>query len=430
MIVGVWMRCRYSTASVLFLTALLPAVGQTAESVDSQRSSDDLVVVLFSIDLDEYGLPEQVVSPGNERFRAAFRNSAAHTILTIPEIFPSDSSDPSELFPGGTASVDEVANLLETRFGVSELREEDRGILLVIPSVSFYEERKLDSDRYYLRLEVTVRFVTAGIGSAVQERIVAAAGLSADLDAARNQILEELQVQTAYQVRSIDRLRGARGILEVDGRVITIEYGRNDGVIRGDLYALDGDAGSGLLKVKTVDDDLSYGVLLYSDDPPAVGKPVEDAGRIGFDTSVYVRGLIDFMAKQRYGRDPRTILSVGVRQGTTLGMYTFRPVIGIEVGFPDLEAIPMHVYAGADIRWYIRRVQITPFAGGGIGFVFQNADTQTFAYAGGLFQLNVSVLFGSRIRLFVEGGGVYWHGIGEYDIYGGISFGGGIQIEY
>ncbi len=326
------------------------------------------------------------------------------------------------------------------------------GFIVVIPSVSFYDltrEQQGDGDIVYdATIETSFTFVDSETLETVDQFFVETNGFDDDAETAMREAVDGIPSRLTFEVRSMDLFRIRTGILAVEGRDVTIEFGRNMGVKAGDEYAIvrsvTNAAGrsyedeTGLLVVEEVREDFSVAHLVYAENGPAIGDQLQEVPRFGVETTPYAKVITD-------GTAAVSSLVFGARAVASRGFFTTRPLVGVEIPIrPNRSGLfPINVYAGAELNWYFGRFKLVPGVAGGLGGgvpLAAGVDDQFYVtHLGGHVRASLMYAVSRDIYAFLEGGYAAWVGLdnssasaelgGYFDGYYGFLISAGIVLK-
>jgi hypothetical protein len=230
--------------------------------------------------------------------------------------------------------------------------------------------------------------------------------------------MDGIAMQLTYEIRKIPEFQLRTGVLEVRGREVVLELGRDMGIKLGDEYVLVASrvlesgrtltSENGLLVIKEVSDEVSVGQVLYARPRPQEGDQLREVALHGVETTPYVH----LAAGLLYDR-PFTAMA-GIRGSISRGFYGFRPMFALEVPFITniIAAIPLNLYLGGEYRQYLGRLSVAPMAAVGIGGAYlwylegSATEDQKFAFTNVGLKANVelSYLFSKRFKLTADVG--------------------------
>jgi hypothetical protein len=318
----------------------------------------------------------------------------------------------------------ETVLLGEEAFTKADFNRLVGGFVVVIPSVSFYDlSREAQNDgevRYEATIETSFSFINADTLETVDRFSVETAGSDADPEQAMREAVEGIPAQLTFRVRSMDLFRIRTGVLAVDGRSVTIEFGRNMGVRPGDEYAIVRPRESlggrtfqeetGLLVVEEVRSDFSVARLIYAEEQPRVGDQLEEVPRFGIETSPYAGAVVGTQGGASSG-------VIGIRAAASRGFYSVRPIAGLEIPLRQVGGgfFPLNSYGGAELNWYLGRFKLAPAVAVGVGGGFplggDNGENFYLTHIGGHVRASLMYALSRDTYGFVEAGYAAWVGL-------------------
>lgn len=463
---GSIIRTRHISRALVFLcTALLALSAPTA--ADAQEYSERREIAVFR--LNYYGAPRDPVP-------------AAETVVQLGRVFRLErrvQAETTEIFQQAVGAIDEKIRSVFIDMGrfdvigmgsrlnhenvdafVEALRDHrsesielpdtvlfgeeaftkadfDRltgGFIVVVPSVSFYDlSREVNEDGdagYEARIETSFTFIDADTLTTVDQFFVETSSYDRDPEEAMREAVEAIPPRLSFETRSMDIFRIRTGILAVDGRNITLEFGRNMGVRPGDEYAIvrriRNAAGrsyqeeTGLIVVQEVRENFSVGHLIYTDEAPRVGAQLEEVPRFGVETTPY--GGVITSAFGPLGSDGsdsgggNTSVLLGARVTYSRGFSTFRPLVGVEIPIRQLGSglFPLNLYAGGELNWYLGRLKLAPGFGLGVGggVPLVEADDEFYlSHLGGHLRASLMYAVSRNSYAFIDLGYAVWLGL-------------------
>ncbi|MFW6292640.1 MAG: hypothetical protein ACOC7V_09965, partial [Spirochaetota bacterium] len=251
--------------------------------------------------------------------------------------------------------------------------------------------------------------------------------------------------ELSLRVRSMERFRIATGVLDVDGREVVVEFGRNMGLRAGEEYAIVADrvlstghiatSETGLVLIREVHEDFSYGRVLYASPRARPGDQLREVPRRGFETTAYFDVLTD-------GLDVTSV--IGIKATAARGFYAARPRVSLEVPLRGVifnTFFPVNLVLGGEWNAYLGRLRLTPSAGVGFGgaIPIDDDDLEPFylSHLGAFARVSGSLLVTRDLLVTVHTGLGYWFGlagdsgsaISELSSYGGLIIGGGVTFK-
>jgi hypothetical protein len=246
-------------------------------------------------------------------------------------------------------------------------------------------------------------------------------GTAKSPDGAARSALDGIAMQLTYEIRKIPEFQLRTGVLEVHGRDVILELGRDMGIKVGDEYVLVSsrvlDSGrtltteNGLLVIKEVSDEVSVGQVLYARPRPQEGDQLREVALHGVETTPYLHAAMGLLY------DPGQITAlIGLKGSVSRGFFGFRPIFGLEVPLIAniLAALPLNLYVGGEYVLYLGRLTLMPSAALGVGGAFlwyaDVPDDQKFAltHVGGQAGLSLAYLFNKKMRLALDVGYLHW----------------------
>ncbi len=326
------------------------------------------------------------------------------------------------------------------------------GFIIVIPSVSYYNVAARGRE-YEAEIETSFTFIDARDQSTIGQFFVTTSGSDENAVAAMRAAVNGIAPQLEYRLRSMDIFQLRSGVLDVAGRTVILELGRNLGVRRGDEFAIVHERRTptghrtvdetGMIVISDVREEFSIGRLLYSNPGVQVGDQLQEVPRYGIDVTPY--GNLIIPLDRRYGR---STFVAGVKATASRGYFRVRPQAGFEVPFTGTLLaflFPANVYVGAESNWYLGRLKLNPSFGVGFGGAvpFNDSlfsDDFYTTHVGGNLKLAASYLITRDSMLVAEVGFAQWFGLYDkvfnetvvdrfFGSYGGIVVGLGLTFK-
>lgn len=350
-------------------------------------------------------------------------------------------------YQAGTADVPEAVLLGQQAFTEEDFRELAGGFVVVVPSVSWYQ---LDRDRegnYRAQMRTSFTFIDVADMRTFDQFFIETTGYAdAPSDAVREAV-GAVAGELSYRVRSMERFRISTGVLDVDGREVIVEFGRNMGLRPGEEYAIVGERvlstghiatkETGLVLIREVHEEFSYGRVIYASPRVRPGDQLREIPRRGFETTAYY----DIVTN---GLDVTSI--VGIQASASRGFYAARPRVALEVPLRGVifdAFFPVNLVFGGEWNAYLGRLRLTPSAGIGFGGaipIVDDEDLESFylSHLGGVARVTGSLLVTRDLMIDVHTGFGYWFGLhGEraaaisepLSSYGGLIIGGGVTFK-
>jgi hypothetical protein len=423
-------------------------------TVYGQEISEKKDVAVFNLSYYDWNIPNEALGMIDEQIKGVFVSLGRFDVVGMNYRVGSeninDFIEKIRELKQQDVEIPESVQLGREAFTEADFNKIINSFLVVIPTVTYYEVTTEEDGDNDVRIETSFSVIDVDEAQTIARFTVETTGIDKNLQKAIKEAVDNIPLRLTYEIRKVPEFQLKTGIVDVIGpSEVVLEFGTNMGVAVGDEYAIvekrtlqSGHVVTdpvGLMVIKEVKRDISYAKVLYSKRPPRIGDQLQEVPRLGFDTSLYVNSLLGFEGSLFNG------VIVGLRQSLSRGLYTLRPVVGLEVPFlaaqddkTTTEGVPLSVYAGGELNWYFGRVQIVPMAAIGLGGQFygenQKAEGESpFAMTHGGFVTNfsINVLITDNIRVFVQGGYSYWfdfEGVGNS--YGGVTAGLGGMLRW
>jgi hypothetical protein len=416
----------------------------------------DVLRIERRVERDTAEIFRQAVGAVDERIRSVFVNMRRFNVIGLDSRLAYENVDAFiealKEYRADNTELPDTVLLGQEAFTEADFNRLVGAFYVVIPSVSYYNlVREQDGD-YHATIETSITIINTQDMTAEEQFFIETEGYDEEPVSAMRGAVRGIPSRLEYQVRRIDAFRLRTSVLEVNGREVILEFGRDMGVRRGDEYAVveprvtsTGHTlteETGLITIKEVNEEFSVGRIRYADGSVRAGDQLREVPRFGAQLSAYGHLLTEPDLSQVTG-------ALGLRATATRGFYRFRPQLGVEIpltatllGF----VFPMNIYGGGEWNWYVGRVTVSPsFSlgfGGGLPVIEELRDEFLLTHVGGTAQLSVSVLLGQDTVLTVDAGYGRWFGFydspaaGEYPVldrffggYGGILTGIGVTFK-
>jgi len=268
-------------------------------------------------------------------------------------------------------------------------------------------------------VKTSFSFVNVEQGTTFAQAFVETEGTADSPAGAARGALDGIALQLTYEIRKIADFQLKTGVLEVRGREVILELGRDMGIKVGDEYVLVAsrvlESGktltteNGLLVIKEVSDEVSVGQVLYASPKPQEGDQLREFPLLGVEITPYLHVAIGLIY------DPGKFTAMaGLRGSVSRGFYGFRPIFALEVPFiiNFVGAIPVNLYLGGEYMLYMGRLSVAPMAAVGIGgaYVWYLGDSASedekfaFTHFGLKAGVSIAYLFNKKIRFTADAG--------------------------
>ncbi|MBN1798638.1 MAG: hypothetical protein JW822_08665 [Spirochaetales bacterium] len=320
--------------------------------------------------------------------------------------------------------------------------------LLVIPMLTSFTIEEVNKEemrsKYKVFVSITYTIVNTEKGTILDTIVLESVGYDEEKDRALDDAMEDIPIQLAYEVRSLDIFSLMDRIVEIIDPDVVIKLGKDKGVSVGDEYAILGSdsenitgqqrtAEKGLIIIHDVEKDVSVGRVIYTDKPLSVGTPVKEIGRIGLTIVPYMHIEINF-------EDSEFSAFGGFKFILTEGFFSIQPVLCFEFGLYPFERLqdelPLRAYGGLDFNLYLGRFQLTGMAAVGTEIVTAlSADSRVdgfdFSCLGLAGIATISYLITRDVRLLLDFGYQAWFALNDnYSSYEGWICGAGVGVKF
>src|SRR6056297_1767730 len=418
------MRWKIWCAAVL-LIGLLAVVSAGAQEVSEKKD-----IAVFNLSYADYSIPKGALGLVDQSIQNVFIDLGRFNILGMKYRLNSNEIDEfiskiKELKQENVEIPEEVRLGQET-FTEADFNKLVGSFIVVVPVMSYYNVYEEGND-YEAEIQVSFTFIKVDTSEAFASFQIDTSASGDNPDKAVKSAVDMIPMQLQYELRSIPEFQLKTGIVEIDGREIIIEFGRNMGVRVGDEYALTESKilssgftrteETGLFVIKDVDEQISTATKVYSGKKPGIGDQMKEIPRLGANAEVYAHVLQDNAPD---GIDNRFV--IGLEATGTRGFYDWRPIAGVEVPLGDnfLIWFPVISYVGMEYNLRLGRLSIAPSASVGLGAMVPVLGDEEFrdnfeflASFGGTAKLSVNYLFNRDMMLNLNAG--YSAYIGLFD---------------
>ncbi|MCA1753382.1 MAG: hypothetical protein LC641_01515 [Spirochaeta sp.] len=375
---------------------------------------------------------QQAVGAIDEQIRSVFINMGRFDVIGLTQRMQESNVDAFvnalRQYREDTLEIPEAVLIGEQAFTEQDFERLVGGFVLVIPSVSFYNLERRDSEQdYQATIETSFTFVNVEDFSTIGQFFVETSGTDENAVTAMRRAVNGIPAQLEFRVRSMPIFQIRTGVLEIAGRSIILEFGQNMGLQKGDEYAVvqqrrtstghTTQDETGLLVVEEVREEFSIGRLLYAKPDVVIGDQLQEVPRMGADFTPYANLLLNFE-----NQEPELML-FGARITASRGYFQWRPLVGLEI--PTTTTLfgflfPMNVYVGGESNFYLGRLKLHPSFGIGVGGAVPVDDTlfeDDFytTHFGGSLRLTASYLISRDTMIFLETGVAGWQGFYDRD---------------
>jgi hypothetical protein len=388
----------------------------------------------------------------DERVRSVFTGLGRFDVIGMSQRLTEESVDDfidvlSE-YKRNTTELPEAVLLGQQTFTEADFRELAGDFVVVVPSVSWYSLTRNDDGSYVAEIETSFTFIDVANLVTFDQFSITTTGVDPQAESAVREAVNGIAGELSFRVRSMPEFQIKTGVLEVDGRQVILEFGRNMGLMPGDEYAIVSSrvlstghiatSETGLIVIREVQEGFSVGEVLYASPRVRVGDQLQEVARRGVELSGYLDVITDGYAEVTY--------AAGLRATVSRGFFAWRPQAAAEVPFRGIIAgvlLPVNLLVGGEWNYHINRLKLSPAlmlgVGGGVPLSDdENLDSFYLSHLGGQARLTGSLLITRDIMLYVEAGFAYWAGLygsppaalrDALSSYGGLLIGGGVTFK-
>ena len=456
------MRLKGFTALCILLSVI--TISATAQEISERKE-----IAVFRLSYYDYTIPNSALGSIDEEMKSVFINLGRFDILGM-NLRLADADvysfiDRLKEYKEENVEIPEQFKVGQAVFTENDMNQLIGSFYVVIPAVTFFDvarkETKLTGGgtkvTWSAEIKTSFSFVDVAEAKTFAQFFVETSGSSNETeDRAVQAAIDAIPVQLEYEITKIPVFTLKTGVLERRGREVVLQLGRNMGIRKGyeftivDTRILESgrqfESEGGLLLVKEVGEDISIATILIGS--PGEGDQLKEIPRLGFEATVYADVLFNPLQPVTLG----SVFSVvGFRVNGSKGFYDFKPIVGLEAPLPFgpdgtllpwmwVIGLPFNVYAGSEWNLYLGRLQLTPQAAFGTGFLIPwliETEKPFLSHVGGFVDVTVSYLINPNLKASASAGFKYW--IGVYDAlavqfgaktsYGGAYLSGGITYK-
>ena len=311
-----------------------------------------------------------------------------------------------------------------------------------VSSAAVTSVKKDTKGNFHARLQASVTFVDIEKMTAIAQVNVQTDGYDDDRNIAAKEAVDDIPSQLTYEVRKIEEFKLKTGVLEVNGRTVMIELGRNLGVQVGDEFEIVGSrilssgkafsTRTGLLVIREVSDEVSVAQVIYASPRPRIGDQLKEFPLFGATVLPYAHLVVGNVLG-----GPLVFLP-GVRVVWNRGLFRFKPQAGVELplNVPGLSLadgwLPLNLYVGGEMDLYLGRLQVNPMVSAGLGGVIPISGTEDFAlsHVGFKAAVDLTYLIADKLKIAIDAGFTYWVDVRGFggDYYGPFA-GAGVELK-
>lgn len=381
----------------------------------------------------------------DEQVRSVFINLGRFDVIGMSQRLTQGTVDDFirvlRQYKEASAELPEAVLLGQEPFTEADFNDLVGGFIVVVPSVSWYDMEQLDNGNYRAEIETSFTFIDVQNLTTIGQFFVETTGVEERQESAVREAVDGIAAQLTFEIRSLEPFQLKTGILEIDGRDVILEFGRNMGLQLGDEYAIVSSRvigtghvatdETGMIVIKEVQQEFSVGEVLYANPRPAPGDQLQEVPRLGVDITGYANVISS-------GTDTEFV--AGVKGTGSRGFYAFRPLVGIEMPFNQIssDVIPLSAYIGGEYNIYMGRLKLAPSAavgatGGYYVDPFSDEPDVALTHLGAFVKATANVLVSKSVMVFAEAGFSWWNVVdGSWPgmtTYGGLTIGAGATVK-
>jgi hypothetical protein len=417
--------------------AALTAFGLYAAPVEATVSTKQQLAV-FALGFYGYDIPSEALGTIDAKVMEVFAGLKRFEIIGFTQRFA--TGDVGK-FVADLKKIKEENLVLPEKYMLGEafLTEADMNMLvgsfyIVVPVVNNYElkwEAKEDpkNSRWSCKISTSITFMDVAKGTVMAAPIIETSGThSKDQNEAVKAAIESIPGSLELEARKVFPLDSK--IVSADLVNVKMRLGSNMGIKVGyefaviDKQEIDGivdEREAGLVVIKKVSSEFSDGTILFSDIKLGANTQVREIPRGGADIAAYFRYVLaGELPSFWYTASANSYGVAGLKFTVSEGFYALKPILGLQVPLGAMDfagtwmILPVQVYLGGEFNLYLRRIQVSPFAGVGCGLYYiQNVATQDdsnsgLTHVGGLAGVGLSYLVTRDIKVYAEASYDYW----------------------
>jgi len=432
--------------------------------VFSQEVSEKKEVAVFKLSYYNWSIPNQVLGSIDAQIRNVIVNLGRFKVLAMTYQLGSDDVNTFinkiKEFKEKNVKIPEEVAMGHVVFTEADLNQLIGSFIVIIPSVVYYDLKIIrDENGLFKEYNVSIRtaFSILNVDTMVLEKeiLIETSGSDTDKDKAIRDAIDDITGRLEFEIKSVPIFTLKTGVLEVYGRGITLQMGKDMGIKQGFEFVLLEEKvlksglkrvnERGLVIVNKVDEEVSEATILYGN--PQEGDQLKEIPRVGVESFLYTHLFIE----NKNNQFALSSLNIGLRATLSLGVYSIRPIAGVEIPINlstdedarlnsyliQLFGIPITAYLGVEYTTYMGRLQISPAVSLAMsGFYNPDsslADSERYGltHVGAIGYVQVSYLLNKSVKAAVDLGYSYMFAIDQnaFSNTQGVLIGGGIIIK-
>jgi hypothetical protein len=425
----------------------------SAGSLFSQTVSEKKEIAVFKLSYYRWDIPNEVLGGIDEEIRGVFISIGRFDVIGLTQRLEEGDVnqfiDKLKEYKERTAEIPQEVQMGKEFFTQADFNRLVGSFIVVIPTVANYV-LAAKGGKFQANIKTSFTFINVEEGKTFAHAFVDTQGSDQVPELAVKEAMDAIPMQLTFEIRKIPEFQVRTGILEVAGREVILELGRNMGIKLGDEYVIVAGrvlgsgrtltSETGLLVIKQVSEEVSVGQVIYAHPRPQVGDQLQEVPLLGIESTPYVQvagGLLF---------DRAATAVIGVKGSMSRGFWGVRPIFGLEVPLIAniLAGIPLNLYGGVEYMLYVGRLSIAPMAAAGFGGAYlwyadvPDDERFVFTYVGGKAGATVAYQFTNKMRVAVDVGYMLWYSLAPTKVfesdylfpdYDGVYFGAGLTIK-
>ncbi len=422
--------------------------------VYSQEVSEKTDVSIFNLSYYSYRIPNSVLGNIDSSIRSVFVNMGRFRVLQVAKSF--DEPDDLASFIDQIKSMKEEGMEIpeEVAYGRMTFTEDDynqlvSSFVVIIPELLNYSSEENDKGEFEVLIKTSYSILDPSTMEVIAKPEIESTATDAKSNArAIESAIGSMQSALTFELKKVPMFTLKTGVLEVNGAKLTLEKGRNLGILPGFEFEIittevlssgkKKDISDGLIIVSGVFEEVSDAVILYGQ--PKEGDQLKEVPRAGVDFTLYYHGIYELASKEYFNL-------FGFKATLALGVFDVRPVITMEIPFFDvygigsfilLVGVPANIHIGAEFPIYMGRLQFSPtllFGFGGI-VLYEPVNDQYFipTHLGVTGYANISYLVSRDTKVWLDIGYTFMASpfstsLTSIESYNGVLLGAGVTFK-
>ncbi|MBN1699754.1 MAG: hypothetical protein JW881_19725 [Spirochaetales bacterium] len=447
-----------------YIGFLLIFICFTLSFTHAQEVSEKQDISIFNLSYYAWDIPDDVLGSIDSEIRSVFINLGRFNVLEVRKRFDADSDLQSFInsireFKEQNVEIPEEVSYGRVIFTEADFQQLISSFIVILPEVTYFNVIRKEKDNgelkeYEVEIKTSYSILDASTMQVIAKPSVSSNGSDKNRKSAIQDAIEGIPLNLAFEIKSVSIFTLKTGVLEVYSGGVTIEKGKNMGILPGFEFeivkkeelksGLERERHAGLILVRSVSEEVSEATVLYG--RPEENDQLLEVPRVGGDIMVYGHVLWDVLSKSTEEDLPLSFV-LGFKATWSLGLYAVKPLVFFEIPFAKLSknevvelitllyGFPGNVFIGAEFNLYMGRLQISPTIAGGLGFYYPweegDEDDKFLSHLGFKAMLGINYLFSRDAKFTLEAG--YQHMFPIYpsffNDYGGVLLGCGVVFK-